>query len=120
MKTPLVILLVTAPLLSLPAISAVKPDAAPAFANPTFANPDTPGIMAGKPAPDAANTVDVIFLQQLSIGGRAEVELGKLADGRSAGGDVGNFGKHMVKDHSDANSKLVSLARAAKVELPQG
>ena len=118
MKTPCLLLLAAAPLCALPVISAEKADTAPAYANPTFANPDTPGISAGKPAPDVPNTVDIIFLQQLAMGGRAEVELGKLADQRSAVIDVDAFGKHMVKDHNDANNKLVSLARSAKVELP--
>jgi putative membrane protein len=92
--------------------------ASAAAANPTFANPDTPGLMVGKPAPDVVNTVDIVFLQQLSLGGRAEVELGKLAGSRGEAGDVDAFGKHMVHDHGDANAKLTSLARAARVELP--
>jgi putative membrane protein len=101
-----------------PALAADTPVASPAFANPTFANPDTPGIMAGKPAPDVANTADIIFLQQLSIGGRAEVELGKLADERSSVASIDNFGRHMVEDHGKANSKVASLARSAHVNLP--
>jgi putative membrane protein len=92
--------------------------ASPAAANPTFANPDTPGLMAGKPAPDAVNTVDVVFLQQLSLGGRAEVELGKLAGSRGEDEGVDRFGQRMVKDHGDANGKLAALARGAGVQLP--
>ncbi|HUQ12621.1 MAG TPA: DUF4142 domain-containing protein [Steroidobacteraceae bacterium] len=101
---------------------AANPDPAKAdgaSANPTFANPDTPGLMEGKPAPDVANTSDVIFLKQLAIGGRAEVELGKLAADRSQVAGIDQFGQHMVKDHGEANSKLASLARGAKVELPK-
>jgi putative membrane protein len=92
--------------------------ALPASANPTFANPDTPGLMAGKPAPDVANTVDIVFLKQFSLGGRAEVELGRIAGSRGEADAVDQFGKHMVKDHTDANSRLAALARAARVELP--
>jgi putative membrane protein len=90
-----------------------------ASANPTFANPDTPGLLEGKPAPDAANTTDVVFLKQMAIGGRAEVELGKLATERNAAPGVEAFGQHMIKDHGEANTKLASLARSARVELPR-
>lgn len=103
---------------SMSAVAADPPPSSPAFANPTFANPNTPGLLAGKPAPDVANLVDIIFLQQLSIGGRAEVELGKLADGRSSAASIEQFGKQMVREHTDTNRKLTSLARSAKVELP--
>jgi putative membrane protein len=91
----------------------------PAAANPTFANPDTPGLLEGKPA-EAANTVDIVFLKQLAIGNRAEVELGKLAGERSSVASIDRFGEHMVKDHGEAGSKVNSLARAAKVDLPKG
>jgi putative membrane protein len=88
-----------------------------ASANPTFANPDTPGLLDGKPSPDVANTSDIVFLKQISIGSRAEVELGRLAADRSEVSGIDEFGQHMVKDHGDANSKLASLARGAKVDL---
>jgi putative membrane protein len=87
-------------------------------ANPTFANPDTPGLMEGKPA-DAPNTVDIVFLKQMAIGNRAEVELGKLAGEKSSMAGIDRFGEHMVRDHSDAGSKVSSLARSANVELPK-
>jgi putative membrane protein len=90
----------------------------PAAANPTFANPDTPGLMDGKPG-EAANVVDVVFLKQMSIGNRAETEMGKLATERSSDASIDRFGEHMVKDHGDAGAKLNSLARAANVALPK-
>jgi putative membrane protein len=92
--------------------------ALPAAANPTFANPDTPGLMTGKPSAEVANTVDITFLQQLSLGGRAEVELGKVTGSRGDRSEVDAYGKRMVKDHGEANSKLASLARSAGVDLP--
>ena len=103
---------------SMSVLAADVPPASPAFANPTFANPNTPGLLAGKPTPDVANIVDIVFLQQLSIGGRAEVELGKLADERTSVASIDQFGKHMVKEHTEANRKLAALARSARVELP--
>jgi putative membrane protein len=98
---------------------AAEPEKArPEYGNPGFANPDTPGLMAGKPG-DASNTVDVVFLKQLAIGSRAEVELGKLAGERGELDAVDQFGKHMVDDHSAANSKLAGVARSAGVDLPK-
>lgn len=91
----------------------------PEYANPTFANPDTPGLMAGKPKAEVSNTVDVVFLKQLAIGGRAEVELGKLTGQRGDSKDVDAFGQRMQHDHGGANSKLASIARSAGVELPK-
>lgn len=46
-------------------------------------------------------------------------ELGKLAADRSGTKSIDDFGRRMAKDHGDANSKLASLARGAKVELPK-
>lgn len=94
------------------------PPARPEFGNPAFANPDTPGLLEGKPG-DAANTVDMVFLKQLAIGSRAEVELGKLAGQKGELDAVDQFGKHMVDDHSAANSKLAGVARSIGVDLPQ-
>lgn len=102
------------------ALAAEPPKAEPAYANPAFANPDTPGIMAGTPKPNVPNTADIIFIQQLALGGRAEVEQGKIAQQRSEVAGVDTFGEHMVKDHSAANSKLASIARSANVEIPSG
>ena len=93
------------------------PPALPDYTNPGFANPDTPGLLDGKPADNVPNTVDINFLKQLAIGSQAEVALGKLA-GERGSEPIKGFGKRMVDDHSAANSKLASLARAARVELP--
>jgi putative membrane protein len=113
-------LLATLGLLATVSHGAVEsPPVLPAAANPTFANPDTPGLLAGKPATDVANTSDIVFLKMLSRGSRAEVELGRLATGKSAAANVDRFGEHMVKDHTSANSKLAGVARSAGVELPK-
>jgi putative membrane protein len=95
------------------------PDTSPAYVNPGFANPDTPGLLDGKPAAATANVSDIVFIKALTFGSRGEVELGKLADSRASAAGVKSFAQRMVKDHSDANGKLASAARAAKVELPK-
>jgi len=90
-----------------------------ASANPTFANPDTRGLLEGKPAPDTANVTDVVFLKQIAIGGKAEVDFGKLAVDRNSAAAVETFAQRMVKDHDQANAKVASLARSADVDLPR-
>jgi putative membrane protein len=101
------------------AAPAPAPDTSPAYVNPGFANPDTPGLLDGKPAPGVANVSDIVFLKSLAFGSRGEVELGKLADSRASAAGVKSFAQRMVKDHNDANGKLASAARAAKVDLPK-
>jgi len=101
------------------AAPAPPPDTSPAFTNPGFANPDTPGLMDAKPAPAAANVSDIVFIKSLAMGSRAEVDFGKLADSRATAPGVKSFAQRMVKDHTDANGRLASAARAAKVDLPK-
>jgi len=115
-RVPLVAAILVA--LVSPALAAEPPKADVAFTNPGFANPDTPGLLTGQPRGDVANTSDMIFLKQFARGGRAEVELGKLAQQRSKTGNVDEFGAHMVKDHTAANDKFAAAARAAHIELP--
>ena len=106
-------------LVALGAAAAVRAaDPKVASANPAFANPDTPGLLEGKPA-DATNVSDVVFLKQLAIGNRAEVELGKLAVDRNENAGIETFAQRMVKDHEQAGAKLAGLARANRVELPR-
>ena len=90
--------------------AADPPPAAPEFANPAFANPDTPGLLDGKPAPNVPNTADIAFLQQLAIGGRAEVALGKLAGERPVGLEPAGVvvGRRRVGDaHREHNVHVV-------------
>jgi putative membrane protein len=98
--------------------------AANAFAqsmgNPGFMSSDTPGIEAGKPKADYSNAQDKLFVRQATLGGRAEVDLGKLAQERGTASQVKDFGKQMATDHSKANDKLASVARPVKTEIPSG
>jgi len=101
------------------AAPAPPPDASPAFTNPGFANPDTPGLMDARPAPATANVSDIVFMKTLAMGSRAEVELGKLAGSKASEPGVKTFAQRMVKDHTDANTKLGAAAGAARVDLPK-
>ena len=62
---------------------------------------------------------DRSFVQNAAIGGKAEVELGKLAEQNAQSQQVKQFGQKMVQDHSAANQKLEGIAKMKGVELPQ-
>ena len=53
---------------------------------------------------------DKEFVMKASQGGMTEVQLGKLASDKGGSSQVKDFGSQMVKDHSQANDELKSLA----------
>lgn len=53
---------------------------------------------------------DKEFVMKASQGGMTEVQLGKLASDKGGTSQVKDFGSQMVKDHSQANDELKSLA----------
>jgi putative membrane protein len=59
------------------------------------------------------------FINQMSIAGMAEVQLGMLASERGMNPDVKAFGQMMVKDHSQANKELTQIAAQLKVQPPK-
>jgi putative membrane protein len=63
-------------------------------------------------------TPDSAFYKHAAQGGIAEVDLGTLAQQKSANPSVKDFGAMMVKDHSTANEKLKSVATAKNISLP--
>ena len=67
----------------------------------------------------AASNPDASFYKHAAEGGIAEVELGNLAQKKSQNSSVQDFGAMMVKDHSQANDKLKSLASSKGVSLPK-
>jgi putative membrane protein len=69
-------------------------------------------LVAAEENPDAA------FYKNAAEGGIAEVELGKLAQEKSASPSVKDFGAMMVSDHSAANDKLKDIAAAKNIKLP--
>jgi putative membrane protein len=58
------------------------------------------------------------FMNDAAEAGMAEVELAKLAKDRALNPRVKNFAEMMIKDHSDANNKLQTIARDKSVTLP--
>jgi putative membrane protein len=96
------------------------PAAADTMGNPAGMSPDTPGINAAKPAKNHSNIQDKLFVRQMAIGGRAEVELGRLAQQKGVDEAVKGFGERMVADHSKGNDRLMRAARGTDVEIPEG
>jgi putative membrane protein len=66
----------------------------------------------------AAQNPDSDFYKKAAEGGIAEVELGRLAEDKSANASVKDFGAMMVTDHSAGNEKLKVIAAKKNIELP--
>ncbi len=66
----------------------------------------------------AADNPDASFYKKAAEGGLAEVDLGKLAQGKSTTPAVKDFGAMMVADHSAANEKLSAIAARKNITLP--
>ena len=69
------------------------------------------------PQPDPDTTAKH-FLVVASIGNLQEVSAGQLAVQRAKSPDVKAFGKMMVIDHQDAETKLLALAKSRGYHLP--
>jgi len=70
------------------------------------------------PAPHAARTDAQGFIDDMTIAGLAEVQLGQLATERAVNADVKAFGQMMVKDHTQANGELKQMASQMKLQTP--
>lgn len=98
--------------------------ATPALAQPATGNPAgmAPGTIQsnpGMPAANQPNQADRLFVQEATIGGAAETDLGRLAEQKGQSQSVREFGRQMVADHGKANQQLNGLAQAARVPQPQ-
>src|SRR5438094_10232368 len=74
---------------------------------PAFAQMPGPHRAAG-PERDLSKR-DMEFVKNAAIGGKAEVELGKLAQ-QNGQSQVKEFGARMEKDHSAADAQLTAIA----------
>lgn len=66
----------------------------------------------------AADRATVNFMQKAGAAGLAEVQISRLALGRSNDQEIRRFAQRMVDDHSRANDELQRLARREGVSLP--
>ena len=96
------------------------PAAAQTMGNPAGMSPDTPGINAANPAKNHSNIQDKLFVRQMTLGGRAEVELGRLAQRKGVDQVVKDFAENMVADHSKGNDRLTRAAKGVIGEIPEG
>jgi putative membrane protein len=61
---------------------------------------------------------DKTFATKAAEGGQAEVSLGQLASEKAGSQQVRQFGQQMVKDHSQANAELQTIAKQQNLTLP--
>jgi len=59
------------------------------------------------------------FLTAASISNLQEVNAGQLATKKGKRADVRSFGQMMMKDHSDAEQKLIQLAKLKNIDIPE-
>lgn len=84
--------------------------ASPAPGNPGGMPPGTKQSAPGVPAPHKTNQADRAFVHAATVGGLAEVELGRLA-AQKASNRTKDFAERMVRDHSTANDRLSTLVK---------
>jgi putative membrane protein len=70
-----------------------------------------------KAMPITVDQNDAKFTVNAANGGMAEIMLGKLAQDKG-GSRVKDFAAMMVKDHSQANDELMTLAKSKNIALP--
>ena len=70
------------------------------------------------PSPQAVHSDAEGFINDMTIAGLAEVQLGKIVTERAASADVKAFGQMMVKDHSQAGDELKQVASQMKIQPP--
>ena len=62
---------------------------------------------------------DKVFMRKAAQGGKAEIELGQLAQEKASSADVKQFGQRMVTDHTQTAEQLKQVAEQKGVELPE-
>jgi putative membrane protein len=87
--------------------------------NPAGLSPDTPGVESASPASTFANNQDKLFVRQIAIGNRAEVELGKLAQSKGSAAGVKEFAGRMQKDHSASLDRALRAGKPARMDIPK-
>jgi putative membrane protein len=96
--------------------------AAPVWAqigNPAGMDPATATNAPAPSAPRGANAQDELFVLLLGMGSRAEVEAGRMAEGKASRPAVKDFARRMVEDHSKGNEQLTALADRHRMTLPK-
>jgi putative membrane protein len=95
-----------------PQQQSMTPDKAVSGMNP---NAEKPSSNNPTNRPDDA---DEAFLKKAAIGDAAEVQLGQMAEQKASNPKVKGFGQRMVKDHSQNDDLLTSVAEEQHIPLP--
>jgi len=77
----------------------------------------TPGGTPGAAGTSGTSMGDRNFVEDMAQDGQAEVLLGQLAEQKATSPEVKEFAAQMVRDHSQANQELKSIAAKYNVEL---
>jgi putative membrane protein len=77
------------------------------------------GATSSQTRPPTTQAAPSEFVKRMALAGLAEVQLGHLALKQGAHAEVKAFGEMMVKDHSQANAELATIAKAMQVETPK-
>ena len=85
--------------------------------NPAGLAPGTHETGPGVPGSADTNQVDRLFVQQLAMANRAEIDQGKLAAGRAHNDAIGQFARRMTDDHTQADNRLAELAKGRDITL---
>lgn len=64
------------------------------------------------------NTPDAAFVNNATLGGMLEVQMGTLAQRNALNQQVKEFGEMMVKDHQKADGELKNIANGKKLGVP--
>jgi len=87
-----------------------------ALAAPALAQPAAP-TQAPAVTPQVSDQ-DRDFVRDASVGGKAEIALGKVAAQKASDPEVKDFGRRMVADHTKADNQLAAIARKDRISIP--
>ncbi|MBV9482872.1 MAG: DUF4142 domain-containing protein [Acidobacteria bacterium] len=85
--------------------------------NPAGLAPGTHETAPGVPGSGETNQVDRLFVEELAMANRAEIDAGKIAVGKAHNDAVGQFARRMTHDHAQADNRLAELAKRRNITL---
>lgn len=90
--------------------------------NPPGQNPNVPpgAVPPQSPMPEImpSQETDKRFVREALQSNLAEIEMGKLALGRSSNTNVRQFAERMIRDHTRMNQQMEPIARRLNVPIP--
>jgi len=71
-----------------------------------------------KKIPSTVSRADQDFAVNTAIANMTEIQAGQMAEQKGAARDVKDYGKELVKDHTEAGDKLKAIATQKNITLP--